>query len=53
MKIDTLWVQGDLTNEQRTELIQLARDNADYMMELDVLRKLEDHEKRLKALAER
>lgn len=28
-KIDTLWVQGDLTDEQRTELIDLARENAD------------------------
>lgn len=51
-KIDTIWVQGDITDEERTELIQLARDNADYTMELDVLQKLEDHEKRLKALEE-
>ena len=28
-KIDTLWVQGSLTNEQRTELTALARQNAD------------------------
>lgn len=28
-KIDTLWVQGSLTSEQRTELISLARQNAD------------------------
>lgn len=28
-KIDTLWVQGDLTDEQRTELVGLARENAD------------------------
>ena len=28
-KIDTIWVQGDLTDEQRTELVELARDNAD------------------------
>ena len=28
-KIDTLWVQGDLTDEQRTELTDLARENAD------------------------
>lgn len=28
-KIDTLWVQGDLTDEQRTELMDLARENAD------------------------
>ena len=28
-KIDTLWVQGSLTEEQRTELTTLARQNAD------------------------
>ena len=28
-KIDTLWVQGNLTEEQRTELTALARQNAD------------------------
>lgn len=28
-KIDTLWVQGSLTEQQRTELISFARQNAD------------------------
>lgn len=28
-KIDTIWVQGDLTDEQRTELVELAQANAD------------------------
>lgn len=28
-KIDVLWVQGDITDEQKTELITLARTNAD------------------------
>lgn len=28
-KIDTLWVQGSLTDSQHTDLITLARDNAD------------------------
>lgn len=28
-KVDTLWVQGSLTDSQRTDLITLARDNAD------------------------
>lgn len=27
-KIDTIWVQGDLTDEQRTELVALAQQNA-------------------------
>lgn len=28
-KIDTLWVQGDLSDEQRGELVELARERAD------------------------
>lgn len=28
-KIDTIWVQGDLTDEQREELVELAQANAD------------------------
>lgn len=28
-KIDTIWVQGDLTDEQRGELVELAQANAD------------------------
>lgn len=27
-KIDTIWLQGDMTDEQRMELISLARENA-------------------------
>lgn len=28
-KIDTLWVQGDITDEQKNELVTLAQTNAD------------------------
>ena len=28
IKIDTLWVQGSLTDDQKTELVQLAREKA-------------------------
>lgn len=28
-KIDTIWVQGDLTEDERDELMELARTNAD------------------------
>ena len=27
-KIDTIWIQGDITDEKRTELIQLAQEKA-------------------------
>lgn len=49
-KIDTIWVQGDITDEQRTELIKLARHNADYTLELDIIKKVNDLEKRVKVL---
>lgn len=28
-KIDTVWVQGEITEEQKTELVKLAQENAD------------------------
>ena len=46
-KIDTLWVQGDLTEEQRLELIDMARENAlgensyaSYQVQIDALVKM-------------
>lgn len=50
MKIDKKWIEGSITDDQRTELIKLARDNANYTNELDVIKKLNEHEKRIKAL---
>lgn len=49
-KIDTLWAQGDLDDEQRTELIALAQGNADMAQEVNMLAKLEELEQRVKAL---
>ena len=49
-KIDTLWAQGDLDDEQRTELIALAQGNADMEQEVNMLAKLEELEQRVKAL---
>ncbi len=49
-KIDTLWVQGNITDEQRTELINLARENADPEMSNDLAARIEDHERRLRTL---
>lgn len=49
-KIDTLWVQGDLDDEQRTELIALAQGNADMTQEVNVLTKIEELEQRVRAL---
>ena len=49
-KIDTLWAQGDLDDEQRTELIALAQGNVDVAQEVNVLAKLEELEQRVGAL---
>ena len=49
-KIDTLWAQGDLDDEQRTELIALAQGNADMTQEVNVLTKIEELEQRVRAL---
>lgn len=48
-KIDTLWVQGSITEEERTELIALARQNAEVQQSIDVIAKLEELDKRVKA----
>lgn len=49
-KIDTIWAQGDLDDEQRTELIALAQGNVDMAQEVNTLAKLEELEQRVKAL---
>ena len=51
-KIDTLWVQGSLSDEEREELVSLARGKADVQQSIDVMRKLEELDKRVKALEE-
>ena len=49
-KIDTLWASGSLTDEQRTELIGLARSNGDARYSADIIAKLNDLETRIRAL---
>ena len=49
-KIDTLWVQSDLTDEQKEELITLARENFDPNNKVAVLAKLAELEKKIEAL---
>ena len=48
-KIDTLWVQGSITEDERAELIDLARQNAEVQQSIDILAKLEELDKRVKA----
>ena len=49
-KINVLWVQGRLNDEQKSELISKAQGNADYKNSIDILKKLEEIEKRVSAL---
>lgn len=48
-KIDSLWIQEKLTDEQHTELTELARNGADTKYSVDILAKLEELDKRLTA----
>lgn len=49
-KIETQWVQGNLTDAEREELIALAREKADAQNSIDILAKLEELDKRVKDL---
>lgn len=51
-KIDTLWAQGDLDDDQRTELIVFAQGNANTAQEVNMLAKLKELEQRVRALEE-
>ena len=46
-KIDTLWMQGNITEEQKGRLVQLAREYANVQESIDVMAKLEEMNKRL------
>lgn len=49
-KIDTLWVQGSIDEEEKKHLAELARENANVHNSIDILAKLEELDKRVKAL---
>ena len=49
-KIDTLWVQGTLTDEQHDELVRLAQRGADVENSVDIIGKLAELEARIAAL---
>lgn len=49
-KIDTVWIQGDITDAEKAQLIDLARGNANTTNSIEIYAKLEEHEKRIKAL---
>lgn len=49
-KIDTLWVQGSITEKQRLSLITEAQNNAMVENSIDILSKLYDLDRRVTAL---
>lgn len=49
-KLDTFWVQGSITEEERAELIALAQGNAQTSNSVDMLAKMEEIDRRVKAL---
>lgn len=49
-KIDTLWVQGSIDDAVRKSLSDRARNNANMKNSMDILSKLEELDKRVKAL---
>lgn len=51
-KIDTLWVQGKIDDAVRKSLSDKARSNATAGQGIDVLAKLEEMDRRIKALEE-
>lgn len=49
-KIEVMWLKGSVTDEEKDELIQLARDNADVSQSVDVMTKLIDLDQRIVTL---
>ena len=49
-KIDTIWMQGDITDDERQSLVQLAKQDPDSNVELDLAKKIEELDKRVAAL---
>ena len=49
-KVDTLWVQGKLTDAEYEELNSLARGGAKPENSIDILRKLEELDRRMVAV---
>lgn len=51
-KINNFWAEGSISESERKDLIELAQENAHIKNEVDILAKLEEMDKRLKALEE-
>lgn len=49
-KIDTLWLQGNLTDDEKVELVTLAQGGAKLENSVDIIAKLVELEQRVKTL---
>lgn len=49
-KIDKVWLEGKITDEERAELVALAQDKANPQYSLDLIAKIEELDKRVKVL---
>ena len=52
-KIDTLWLQGDISDSQKESLITLARTNADSSQSIKIIEMFDDLEERIRVLEEK
>ena len=50
MKIDVYWLQSKITDEEKADLVKLARENAEPTHSVDIMKKIEDIDTRLKKL---
>jgi len=46
-RIDALWIEGKLTDEQRSELLQLAADKAKDVLQINIVEKIANLETRV------
>lgn len=51
-KIDTQWLQGSITDDEKAELVALAQGGAKVENSVDIIAKITDLEQRVKALEE-
>ena len=49
-KIDSVWFEGKITDEEKAELVEMAQGKANPQHSMDLIAKVADLEKRVKAL---
>lgn len=49
-KIDTVWFEGKITDEEKSELVEMAQGKANPQNSIDLIAKVADLEKRVKIL---